>query len=104
MSSITPSAQYRLTIRVEIDDTAGTLAELTGAIGAAGGMVVAVDPVEMDSDHSVRDIVVDASGREHWEQILAAIRDCDSDAAELAVAAHIERTRAALHKIAAANS
>jgi malate dehydrogenase (oxaloacetate-decarboxylating) len=73
VSSVTPSAQYRLTIRVEIDDTAGTLAQLTGAIGEAEGIVVAVDAVEIDSGHSVRDIVVDASGQEHWEQILAAI-------------------------------
>jgi malate dehydrogenase (oxaloacetate-decarboxylating) len=73
VSSVTPSAQYRLTIRVEIDDTAGTLAHLTGAIGEAGGIVVAVDAVEIDSGHSVRDIVVDASGKEHWKQILAAI-------------------------------
>jgi len=73
MSSVTPSAQYRLTIRVEIDDSAGTLAQLTGAIGEADGIVVAVDAVEIDSGHSVRDIVVDASGKEHWEQILTAI-------------------------------
>jgi malate dehydrogenase (oxaloacetate-decarboxylating) len=73
MSSLTPSAQYRLTIRVEIDDTAGTLAQLTGAIGEAGGIVVAVDAVEIDSGHSVRDIIVDASGQEHWEQILTVI-------------------------------
>jgi malate dehydrogenase (oxaloacetate-decarboxylating) len=73
VSSVTPSAQYRLTIRVELDDTAGTLAYLTGAIGEADGIVVAVDAVEIDSGHSVRDIVVDASGKAHWEQILAAI-------------------------------
>ena len=73
MSSVTPSAQYRLTIRVELDDTAGTLGQLTSAIGEADGIVVAVDAVEIDSGHSVRDIVVDASGKAHWEQILAAI-------------------------------
>jgi malate dehydrogenase (oxaloacetate-decarboxylating) len=73
VSSITPSAQYRLTIRVELDETAGTLAHLTSAIGEADGIVVAVDAVEIDSGHSVRDIVVDASGKAHWEQILAAI-------------------------------
>jgi len=73
VSSVTPSAQYRLTIRVELDDTAGTLAHLTSAISEADGIVVAVDAVEIDSGHSVRDIVVDASGKEHWEQILAAI-------------------------------
>ena len=40
----------------------------------------------------------------HHGQILAAIRDGDAGAAEQAVAAHIESTRADLHKIAAAAS
>ena len=71
--SATPSAQYRLTIRVSIDDEHGTLGLLTAAIGAAGGIIGAVDLVEVDGTSSVRDIVVDASGREHWGQILAAI-------------------------------
>jgi malate dehydrogenase (oxaloacetate-decarboxylating) len=73
--SATPSAQYRLTIRVKLDDSTGILGHLTSAIGDAGGIVDAVDVVESDGSHgSLRDIVVDASGREHWEQIVAAIR------------------------------
>ena len=71
--SATPSAQFRLTIRVNIDDAHGTLGHLTGAIGDAGGEVGAVDLVEVDGNHSLRDIVVDASGKDHWEQIIAAI-------------------------------
>ncbi len=71
--SATPSAQYRLTIRVKLDDTPGVLGHATSAIGEAGGIVGAVDVVETDAGHSLRDIVVDASGREHWEKILAAI-------------------------------
>ncbi len=71
--SATPSAQYRLTIRVRIDDAPGMLGLLTGAIGEAGGIVDAVDLVEVSGAHSVRDIVVDASGREHWTRIVAAI-------------------------------
>ena len=71
--SATPSAQYRLTIRVKIEDAPGTLGILTAAIGDAGGMVGAVDLVEVDGRQSLRDIVVDASGREHWERIIAAI-------------------------------
>jgi malate dehydrogenase (oxaloacetate-decarboxylating) len=71
--TVTPSAQYRLTIRVELDDTAGVLGHVTTAIGEAGGLVESVDLVEVDSEHSVRDIVVDAAGRDHWKQILAAI-------------------------------
>ncbi len=71
--SATPSAQYRLTIRVKLEDSQGILGQVTSAIGEAGGMVDAVDLVEVDGGHSLRDIVVDASGREHWARILEAI-------------------------------
>ncbi len=71
--SATPSAQFRLTIRVRIDDAHGTLGLLSAAIGEAGGMVGAVDLVEVDGNHSLRDVVVDASGKDHWERIVAAI-------------------------------
>ena len=71
--SVTPSPQFRMNIRVEIDDSPGLLAQVTGAIGSAGGMVGAVDPVEVDSGLILRDFVVDTAGPEHWESILAAI-------------------------------
>ncbi|HTZ63888.1 MAG TPA: NAD-dependent malic enzyme [Solirubrobacteraceae bacterium] len=73
MASLTPSAQYRLSIRVEIDGGAEVLGMVTTAIGDAGGVLGAVDPVEVDSGHSLRDIVVDTAGPEHWETIVAAI-------------------------------
>ena len=75
--SATPSAQFRLTIRVNIDDAHGTLSTLTGAIVDAGALVDAVDLVEVDGSHSLRDIVVDASGKDHWQQILEAIEAVD---------------------------
>jgi malate dehydrogenase (oxaloacetate-decarboxylating) len=72
--NVTPSAQYRLTIRVKLDDAQGTLLGLlTAAIGEAGGMVGAVDTVEADAEHSVRDIAVDAAGQDHWQEIIDAI-------------------------------
>jgi malate dehydrogenase (oxaloacetate-decarboxylating) len=71
--SATPSAQYRLTIRVKLDDTTGVLGRTTSAIGETGGVVGAVDVVETDAGQSLRDIVVDATSQEHWEQITAAI-------------------------------
>jgi malate dehydrogenase (oxaloacetate-decarboxylating) len=71
--SVTPSAQYRLTIRVKLDDTQGTLGAVTGVIGDTDGVVVAVDLIESDSVGSLRDIVVDAAGREHWSRILDSI-------------------------------
>jgi malate dehydrogenase (oxaloacetate-decarboxylating) len=75
--SATPSAQYRLTIRVKLEDSHGILAHVTGAISDAGGMIGAVDLVKTDGDHSLRDIVVDASDSDHWERIVAAINGVD---------------------------
>jgi malate dehydrogenase (oxaloacetate-decarboxylating) len=75
--SATPSAQYRLTIRVKLDDSQGLLGQVTSIIGEAGGIVGAMDLVEVDGSHSLRDVVVDASGRDHWEQILHAIDAID---------------------------
>jgi malate dehydrogenase (oxaloacetate-decarboxylating) len=75
--SATPSAQYRLTIRVKLDDSQGLLGRVTSTIGEAGGIVGAMDLVEVDGSHSLRDVVVDASGREHWARILEAIDAID---------------------------
>ena len=71
--SVTPSAQYRLTIRVKIDEGQNMLGQVSDMIGEQGGMVVAVDLVEAGAGHSVRDIVVDAGNRDHWNRILSAI-------------------------------
>jgi malate dehydrogenase (oxaloacetate-decarboxylating) len=72
--NVTPSAQYRLTIRVKLDDAQGALlGSVTTAIGEAGGIVVAVDLVDSDAASSIRDVVVDAANREHWGRILEAI-------------------------------
>ena len=75
--STTPSAQFRLNIRVKIDDAHGMLGVLTAAIGEVGGLVGAVDLVEVDGSQSLRDIVVDAYGKDHWERIIAAIEGLD---------------------------
>ncbi|MHB1539195.1 MAG: malic enzyme-like NAD(P)-binding protein [Solirubrobacteraceae bacterium] len=68
-----PSAQYRLTIRVRLDESSGSLAELTAAVGAADGLLGSVDVVQTEHGGSVRDIVVDARSEEHWSEIVAAI-------------------------------
>jgi malate dehydrogenase (oxaloacetate-decarboxylating) len=71
--SATPSAQYRLTIRVKMDGGRGVLGHVTSAIADAGGIVVAVDIVEVDGSSSLRDIVVDAWSRDHWQHIIDAV-------------------------------
>jgi malate dehydrogenase (oxaloacetate-decarboxylating) len=67
------SAQYSLTIRVEIDHRPGMLGKVAGAIGDAGGTIGSVDLVSLDGGHTLRDITVDTSGDEHGAQIVAAI-------------------------------
>src|SRR4051794_31003286 len=70
----TPSAQYSLTVRVEIPHRLGMLGHVAVAIGEAGGLIQTVDVVEIQPDIVVRDITFDATGRDAWERILAAIR------------------------------
>jgi len=75
--SATPSAQYSLTIRVEIAHQPGMLGRVASAIGDAGGVIGAVDLVEVADDLLLRDITVDAAGPDHWDAITAAIEGLD---------------------------
>ena len=72
-----PSAQYSLTVRVEIAHRPGMLGRVAGAIGETGATIGSVDLISLDDDHTLRDITVDASGVEHWEQIVSAVDAVD---------------------------
>jgi malate dehydrogenase (oxaloacetate-decarboxylating) len=67
------SAQYSLTIRVEIDDRPGMLGKVASAIGETGGTIGSVDLVDLDSGKTLRDITVEASDLSDWATITAAI-------------------------------
>ncbi|MDQ1374715.1 MAG: hypothetical protein QOJ09_2053, partial [Actinomycetota bacterium] len=73
----TPNTQYSVRIRVEEDNTPGTLGRLTTAIGAAGGSIGALDLVEVVGDRMVRDITVLAIDEGHVERIRAAVEAVD---------------------------
>jgi malate dehydrogenase (oxaloacetate-decarboxylating) len=75
--SITPSAQYSLTIRIEIAHRPGMLGQVASAIGKAGGIIGAVDLIEVYEDKLLRDITVDAADQDQWEAITAAIDAVD---------------------------
>jgi malate dehydrogenase (oxaloacetate-decarboxylating) len=72
------SAQYSVTIRVEIGNQPGMLGRVAGAIGDAGGIIGAIDLVSVDQELLVRDITIDAADAEHWERITAAIDELPS--------------------------
>jgi malate dehydrogenase (oxaloacetate-decarboxylating) len=69
------SAQYSVTIRVELDARQEPLGKLTAAIAEAGGQLQGVDlvPGAGEEGKRVREFTIDAADRPHWERILRAI-------------------------------
>jgi malate dehydrogenase (oxaloacetate-decarboxylating) len=69
------SAQYSVTIRVELDARQEPLGKLTAAIAEAGGQLQGVDlvPGAGSEGKRVREFTIDATDRDHWERILRAI-------------------------------
>ena len=75
--SVTPSASYSLTLRIELDNEPGMLGEVTSAIGEAGGSVGAIDIVKATRGKLVRDITVDAASQDHWTLIIEGVRQIE---------------------------
>src|ERR1041384_7758374 len=73
----TPSASYSLTLRVRLSSRAGSLGELTTAIGKAGGDIGAIDIVNGGNHYIIRDITVSSASSAHGEQIVEAVKDID---------------------------
>ena len=71
----TVSAQFSVTVRVELDARQEPLGKLTGAIAEAGGALQGVDlvPGAGSEGKRVREFTIDARDQAHWEQILRAI-------------------------------
>jgi malate dehydrogenase (oxaloacetate-decarboxylating) len=69
------SAQYSVTIRVELDARKEPLGKLTASIAEAGGQLQGVDlvPGAGGEGKRVREFTIDAQDRDHWERILRAI-------------------------------
>ena len=57
----TPTASYSLTLRVRLSSRAGSLGELTMAIGRAGGDIGAIDIVTVGNNYIIRDITVSSA-------------------------------------------
>ncbi|MDQ2700920.1 MAG: NAD-dependent malic enzyme, partial [Actinomycetota bacterium] len=69
------SAQYSVTVRVELDARQEPLGKLTAAIAGAGGQLVGVDliPGAGGEGKRLREFTIDAIDQEHWESILRGI-------------------------------
>src|SRR3954466_9408825 len=73
MSSL-PSAQFWVSLRLELERGPGVLGRVASVIGDAGGHIGVVDTIEMGERHAIREIVVDTSDREHTESVIAAVQ------------------------------
>ena len=69
------SAQFSVTVQVELDARQEPLGKLTAAIAEAGGGLQSVDmvPGAGGEGKRVREITIDARDQDHWEHILRAI-------------------------------
>ena len=87
--AVTPSAQYSVTLRVEMDAAqTDLLGRLTTAIGAVGGDIGAIDLVGSGYQTVIRELVVNASDQEHADAIVAAAGGLDG----VAVLSSFDRT------------
>ena len=72
--SITPSASYAVTVRLQITNRPGMLGRVASVIGAAGGDIGAVDLVESSRDRVLRDITINARDDVHGQQLINRLR------------------------------
>jgi malate dehydrogenase (oxaloacetate-decarboxylating) len=68
-----PSAQYSITLRVEIEHRPGMLGKVASAIGEAGGTIGSVDLVQVEGEYTVRDITVDTAEESDWARLTEAV-------------------------------
>jgi malate dehydrogenase (oxaloacetate-decarboxylating) len=69
----TPSAQYSITLRVEIVHQPGMLGKVASSIGEAGGTIGSVDLVQVDGRNTVRDITVQTADPDDWPSLREAV-------------------------------
>src|SRR5881392_3126814 len=71
----TPSAQYSLRLRIEMERGPGSLGRVATAIGDTGGAIGSIDVIEAGQTNAVRDIIVDCTGPDHGATIIEALEE-----------------------------
>jgi len=74
MVDLTPTPSFSLTIRLQLPNRAGMLANVTQAIASVGGNLGQIDLIEQTRQVSLREITVDATGDDHIEEIVDAVK------------------------------
>jgi malate dehydrogenase (oxaloacetate-decarboxylating) len=72
-----PSASNSITVRVDIANRPGMLAEVTSVIGEKGGNIGAIDIVRAEKEELTRDITINTRSDDHAQSILQEVREID---------------------------
>jgi malate dehydrogenase (oxaloacetate-decarboxylating) len=72
-----PGPAYGLTARLRYYSQPGQLARITGAIGELGGLIGAIDIVNVRKGATTRDVTINCSGVEHGQKIVEHIRSLE---------------------------
>jgi malate dehydrogenase (oxaloacetate-decarboxylating) len=72
-----PSAQFSLTLRVELDRRPGQLGMVASAIGEAGASIGTIDAIELGELRAIREISVMCSNQEHSEEVIRAVEEVE---------------------------
>jgi malate dehydrogenase (oxaloacetate-decarboxylating) len=68
------SSQYAITLRIDYQRAAGRIAKIASTIGDQGGVIGAIDLVQVRGNRSVRDYTVECASTEHARRIIEAVR------------------------------
>jgi len=68
------SAQYSITLRINYPRAPGRIARIAATIGELGGVIGAIDLVQVQGARSVRDYTVECSSHAHAQRIIDTLR------------------------------
>ena len=68
------SSQYAITLRIDYPRAPGRIATIASTIGEQGGVIGAIDLVQVRGSRSVRDYTVECASTEHAQRIIEAVR------------------------------
>jgi len=74
---VSTASSYTITMRVEGPSKLGIIHDILGVIAAAGGSIGAIDVVDRDSKHWVRDFTVNCLDTDHEKRITRAVRSME---------------------------
>ena len=74
MTELTPNPSFSLTVRLELLNKAGALAQVTKAIADVGGNLGQVSLIERNLKIVIRELHIDAYSTEHAEKIVTALK------------------------------